>query len=225
MPRARAQPPPPEKTQRTQALEIVTKPAPHLLADGVAEKIVEFVAGARGGSAERLAELDVEPPLLSVICRELNDRRRSLGQEKITADLVSGNRREILADFYERSVADLPAPMRAFVGGSSPHEVRLPRQPRARDRARISRRHASAARHACRPPPARIEDRLGLQRVELTHDVSPKSSATPAMPRLQRQALEEAREKERLALAAVVRQTRRRASPSQGSSSPCSRWA
>jgi hypothetical protein len=104
-----------KKLSGTQALEIVTKPAPHLLAEGVAEKIVEFVAGARGGSAERLAELDVEPPLLSVICRELNDRRRALGQTQITADLVSGNRREILHDFYERSVADLPAPMRAFV--------------------------------------------------------------------------------------------------------------
>src|SRR5215213_5090384 len=43
----------------TQALEIVAKPAPHLLAEGVAERIVEFVAGARGGSVERLAELEV----------------------------------------------------------------------------------------------------------------------------------------------------------------------
>ncbi|HEY5551800.1 MAG TPA: hypothetical protein VIK52_07925, partial [Opitutaceae bacterium] len=66
-----------KKLNGTQALEVVSRPAPELLAEGVAEKIVEFVAGARGGSAERLAELDVEPPLLSVICRELNDRRRA----------------------------------------------------------------------------------------------------------------------------------------------------
>ena len=77
----------------TQALEIVQRPAPHLIAEGVGERIVEFVAGARGGSAERLAELEVEPALLSVICRELNERRRALGQTQITADLVSGNRR------------------------------------------------------------------------------------------------------------------------------------
>ena len=30
-------------------------------------------------------------------------------------DLVTGNRREILTDFYDRSVADLPEGMRRFV--------------------------------------------------------------------------------------------------------------
>jgi hypothetical protein len=55
-----------------QALEIVQKPAPQLLAEGVAERIVEFVSGAKSGSAERLAEIEVEPALLSVICRERN---------------------------------------------------------------------------------------------------------------------------------------------------------
>src|SRR5439155_19807825 len=97
------------------AFGAVIKPGAGLVSEEVARAIVGFVAGARGGSAERLAELDVEPPLLSVICRELSERRRALGQSQITADLVSGNRREILSDFYERSVADLPAPMRAFI--------------------------------------------------------------------------------------------------------------
>ena len=36
-------------------------------------------------------------------------------KKTVAADLVTGNRREILTDFYERSVADLPADMRAFV--------------------------------------------------------------------------------------------------------------
>ena len=95
-----------------QALEAVLKPGAGLVDADVARAIVEFVAGARGGSAERLAELDVEPALLSVVCRELNERRRANGQEKITLEQVSGDRREILNDFYERSVADLPADMR-----------------------------------------------------------------------------------------------------------------
>jgi WD40 repeat protein len=160
-----------KKLSGTQALEIVTKPAPHLLADGVAEKIVEFVAGARGGSAERLAELDVEPPLLSVICRELNDRRRALGQAQITADLVSGNRREILTDFYERSVADLPEGMRRFV------EDHLLTKSGFRDNLALET--ALEFPGVARPlidtlvsrRLLRIEDRLGVQRVELTHDV------------------------------------------------------
>ncbi len=160
-----------KKLNGLQALEVVARPAPHLLAPGVAEKIVEFVAGARGGSAERLAELDVEPPLLSVICRELNDRRRALGQAQITADLVSGNRREILHDFYERSVADLPAGMRTFI------EDHLLTKSGFRDNLALETTlefpgvtrpllDTLVARRLLR-----IEDRLGVQRVELTHDV------------------------------------------------------
>ncbi len=155
----------------TQALDIVQKPAPHLLAPGVAERIVEFVAGARGGSAERLAEFDVEPPLLSVICRELNERRRALRQTQITVDLVSGNRREILTRFYERSVADLPEAMRTFV------EERLLTKSGFRDNLALE--SALESPGVTRPlidtlvarRLLRIEDRLGVQRVELTHDV------------------------------------------------------
>lgn len=154
-----------------QALEIVTKPAPHLLAEGVAERIVEFVAGARSGSVERLAELAVEPALLSVICRELNERRRALGHAQISADLVSGNRREILSDFYARSIGDLPEAMRRFV------EDRLLTKSGFRDNLALE--NALEFPGVTRPlidtlvsrRLLRIEDRLGVQRVELTHDV------------------------------------------------------
>ncbi len=204
----------------TQALEIVTKPAPHLLADGVPAKIVEFVAGARGGSAERLAELDVEPALLSVICRELNERRRALGQTQITADLVSGNRREILNDFYERSVADLPAPMRGFV------EDRLLTKSGFRDNLALE----TALEEPGVTQPLidtlvsrrllRLEDRAGIQRVELTHDVLAEVIRASRDARQQRLALEAADRRERLAreeaekqrqidLAAAAHQTRR----------------
>src|SRR5206468_3028263 len=127
--------------------------------------------GARGGSLERLAEIDVEPPLLSVICRELNDRRRALGHAQITGDLVSGNRREILHDFYERSVADLPEAMRLFV------EDKLLTKSGFRDNLALET--ALEEPGVTRPlidtlvsrRLLRIEDRLGTQRVELTHDV------------------------------------------------------
>ncbi|MBI4623857.1 MAG: hypothetical protein HY736_11665 [Verrucomicrobia bacterium] len=155
----------------TQALEAVVKPGGALVTEEVARTIVEFVAGARGGSVERLAELDVEPPLLSVICRELNERRRALGQTQITADLVSGNRREILNDFYERSVTDLPDGMRAFV------EDHLLTKSGFRDNLALET--ALEFPGVTRPlidtlvsrRLLRIEDRLGVQRVELTHDV------------------------------------------------------
>jgi len=113
----------------------------------------------------------VEPALLSVICRELNERRRSLGQNQITVDLVSGNRREILTDFYERSVADLPEAMRTFV------EDRLLTKSGFRDNLALET--ALEFPGVTRPlidtlvarRLLRIEERMGLQRVELTHDV------------------------------------------------------
>jgi len=153
------------------ALDAVLKPGGTLVTEEVARAIVEFVAGAKGGSTERLAELDVEPPLLSVICRELNERRRTLGQAQITADLVSGNRREILTDFYERSVTDLPAEMRTFV------EDRLLTKSGFRDNLALET--ALEFPGVTRPlidtlvtrRLLRLEDRLGVQRVELTHDV------------------------------------------------------
>ena len=183
----------------TQALEIVQKPAPHLLSEGVAERVVEFVAGARGGSAERLAELEVEPALLSVICRELNERRRTLGQAQITADLVSGNRREILTDFYERSVTDLPEAMRTFV------EDRLLTKSGFRDNLALET--ALEFPGVTRPlidtlvsrRLVRLEDRLGVQRVELTHDVLAEVIRTSRDERQSRLALEETKRREQIA--------------------------
>ena len=181
----------------TQALEIVTRPAPALLADGVKERIVEFVAGARGGSAERLTELEVEPALLSVICRELNERRKQLGQAQITVDLVSGNRREILTDFYERSVTDLPEGMRTFVEDhlltksgfrdnfALETALEFPAVTRPLIDTLVSRRLI------------RLEDRGGIQRVELTHDVLAEVIRVSRDSRQQRLAEEKTRGQER----------------------------
>jgi WD40 repeat protein len=181
-----------------QALEAVIKPGGALVTEDVARAIVEFVAGAKGGSIERLAELDVEPPLLSVICRELNERRRALGQAQITADLVSGNRREILTDFYERSVADLPADMRAFV------EDHLLTKSGFRDNLALET--ALEFPGVTRPlidtlvsrRLLRIEDRLGVERVELTHDVLAEVIRASRDARQQRLATEQLRQRERI---------------------------
>ena len=193
----------------TQALQAVVKPGAALVTEEVACKIVEFVAGARGGSIERLAELNVEPALLSVVCRELNERRRKLGQAQITADLVSGNRREILTDFYERSVGDLPAGVRTFV------EDHLLTKSGFRDNLALET--ALEFPEVTQPlidtlvsrRLLRIEDRAGIQRVELTHDVLAEVIRASRDARQQRLALEAAEKQRRLDLAAAARQTRR----------------
>ncbi len=192
-----------------QALDAVVKPGGTLVNADVARAIVEFVAGARGGSVERLAELSVEPPLLSVICRELNERRRALGQAQITADLVSGNRREILTDFYDRSVADLPEGARRFV------EDKLLTKSGFRDNVALE--SALEEPGVTRPlidtlvarRLLRIEDRIGSQRVELTHDVLADVVRASRDARQQRLALEQSREREKHALVAAAQRTRR----------------
>jgi WD40 repeat protein len=192
-----------------QALEAVLKPGAELVTEDVARTIVEFVAGARGGSAERLAELEVEPPLLSVICRELNDRRRALGHAQITPDLVTGNRREILTDFYERSVADLPEGMRRFV------EDKLLTKSGFRDNLALETalEEPGVTRELIDTLVARrllrIEDRIGTQRVELTHDVLADVVRASRDARQQRIALEGARLREQRAATDSARRTLR----------------
>ena len=196
-------------TQMTgaQALDAVLKPGRGLVTEDVARAIVEFVAGARGGSLDRLAEVNVEPPLLSVICRELNERRRALGQAQITADLVSGNRREILNDFYERSVADLPEEMRRFV------EDKLLTKSGFRDN--IALETALEEPGVTRPlldtlvarRLLRIEDRIGTQRVELTHDVLADVVRASRDSRQQRLLVQQAEARERAALAEARRRS------------------
>ena len=58
-----------------QALAAVTGPGRALVSDEVAAQIVMFVSGARD-----LAHAEVEPSLLSLVCRELNETRRSRGR-------------------------------------------------------------------------------------------------------------------------------------------------
>ncbi len=83
----------------------------------VAARIVQFVASAHGDADMDDDEGHVEPALLSVFCRELNNARRAQGGTRITADLLEGSRTAIIADFYERTIStgDLGAPIRTFV--------------------------------------------------------------------------------------------------------------
>ena len=162
----------------TQAHQAVIKPGASLLEEGIAGRIVQFVSGAKGNheldassSDDPLATLQVEPALLSVVCRELNNKRRALGLPKITLDLLVGSRSEIIAEFYERSVADLPAAARLFV------ENRLLTKSGYRDNAAVENAIAEdgigreTIDRLVNRRLLRLEDRFGVQRVELTHDL------------------------------------------------------
>jgi hypothetical protein len=61
----------------TQALAAVMRPGRKLVSEEVAAAIVRFVAGGA-----ELANAEVEPSLLSLICRELNDARARPGPQR-----------------------------------------------------------------------------------------------------------------------------------------------
>jgi len=93
-----------------QALAAVMKPGGNLVSQEVAESIVRFISG---GSELRNAE--VEPSLLSLICRELNNARIAQGRAEISADLLAGSHDTILSEFYERALADQPPALRKVI--------------------------------------------------------------------------------------------------------------
>jgi WD40 repeat protein len=168
------------------ALRVVTRAGEHLIDPAVAAAVIRFVAG--GDDDRPLPELEVEPALLSLVCRELNNKRRQRGEARITAALLEGNRKEILTDFYERCVSDMPTPVRAFV------EDRLLTVSGYRDSMAlenalsISGVEKAAVEQLVARRLLRLEHWGGVPRVELTHDVLTGVIRTSRDTRKERQA-------------------------------------
>jgi hypothetical protein len=153
----------------SQALEAVRRPGGGLVTDDVAAAIVRFVAGGA-----EIANAEVEPSLLSLICRELNDKRIAEGRAEISLDLLAGSHATILAEFYERALADQPAALRRVIEDELLTESGY-RENIAEERI-VSLFAAAGAAPGTLPLLVnrrllRIEERLDVRRVELTHDV------------------------------------------------------
>ncbi len=152
-----------------QALSAVMKPGGKLVSQEVAESIVRFVAGG-----SELQNAEVEPSLLSLICRELNTVRLAQGKAEISADLLAGSRDTILTEFYERALADQPADVRRVIEDELLTESGY-RESLAEERVAKALAAAGAAPDALAKLVdrrlLRIEERLDMRRVELTHDV------------------------------------------------------
>ena len=160
-----------------QARDAILASGAHLVAPGMAEKVIAFVAASRGRADEEvvgeteLAGLEIEPALLSIVCSELNNKRIRLGQAQITADLLEGAQQEIVGQFYESSLTGIDQALKLFIEeqlltaeayrDSRPlaEALREPGVTRADIDKLVARRLL------------RIEERFGTQWVELTHDL------------------------------------------------------
>ena len=110
-----------------QALDAVAIPGEKLVEPVIAREIVEIVAASRRGETEEgdganspdgdgeftdEAKLEIDPALLSMVCRGLNDERKRRNAPKITQeitnDLLKNSGRSILHRFYVDCFDSLP---------------------------------------------------------------------------------------------------------------------
>ena len=153
----------------SQALQAVLRPGERLVSQEVAEAIVRFVAGG-----SELANAEVEPSLLSLISRELDEQRIAQQRAEISLDLLAGSHESILGSFYERALADQPAAVRRLIEDEllteSGYRENLAEE-RLLGRLKASGVAAEALGVLVNRRLLRIEERLDVRRVELTHDV------------------------------------------------------
>ncbi|MEO8344564.1 MAG: hypothetical protein ABI607_02615 [Betaproteobacteria bacterium] len=173
-----------------QALSAVVKPGGKLVSEEVAGSIVRFIAGGA-----ELANAEVEPALLSLICRELNNARIAQRRAEISADLLAGSRDNILTEFYERALADQPSGVRQFIEDNlltdSGHRESLAEE-RVQKGLAAAGAPANALATLVNRRLLRIEERLDARRVELTHDVLTGVVRASRDLRLEREARDEA---------------------------------
>lgn len=158
------------RLSQSEALDAVLRPAANLVDPDTGARIVEFVAGAseHEGSA---SGLEVDPSLLSIVCQRLNARRKATGSDRISADLLAGSQTEILAEYYEECIANIPETARIFI------EDRLLTRSGFRDSVALE----NALGDDAIPPDVlarlvnrrllHVDQRMGVLRLELTHDI------------------------------------------------------
>ncbi|MGH7632413.1 MAG: hypothetical protein ACRENC_01690, partial [Gemmatimonadaceae bacterium] len=165
-----------------QALDVVERPgaARHLVTTDVAQAIVRTVAGQDAQSGEiGGARTEVDPSLLSLFCRQLNELRLRRGEAAISLELVTSSQESVLHDFYVDSFRDLGTPkeggVKAFV------EDFLLTQKGYRDRLSVERANEILVDRYHGTPDElnalvdrrllHVEERGKTPQIELTHDV------------------------------------------------------
>jgi WD40 repeat protein len=173
----------------SEAFDAVHKPAEEMMSRSLARRVVGIIAGedihrARGtafadvdrpgddfdasGGASGAAE--VEPALLSLFCRELNEERKRRGQSHFDELLVEDARRDILANYYLSCVRDHPPRVAQFIESELITETGF-RDSYVREEAVPSRLTDDELTRLIGSRLLRLEERYGAQRIELTHDV------------------------------------------------------
>ena len=206
-----------------QAFSAVYDTAPHLMDAPVARRIVQFVAAAPSSAAADNAAAasgvaagggggEIEPALLSLFCRGLNERRKREGKPRFDDQLLEGAQEGIILDYYRSCVEDLPDRASKFI------ETELItakgfRNSYAKDDAVPAYLAPEQLDRLINQRLLRLEERYGTVRIELTHDLLTKAVLERRRQREvedEKAALIRRAEEDRQALAARAREERRR---------------
>ncbi|MCP5231500.1 MAG: hypothetical protein H6948_05305 [Zoogloeaceae bacterium] len=166
-----------------QAFDAVFGSAAHLMDESIARRIVSFVAAEHQAQSASKVDLQVpdttgvgepgaaiEPALLSLFCRGLNERRLRARAARFDATLLDSAKQGIIADYYESCVADLPELACRFIENELITEKGY-RNNFAREDAVPSILAAEQLESLISRRLLRTETRFGVQRIELTHDL------------------------------------------------------
>ena len=210
-----------------QAFDAVYGSASHLMDEDTAVRIVRFVASEKRAlpsdgetDVTPLAELVVEPALLSLVCRGLNEGRKIRhtrgGRNCIDRELLASAAAGVVNSHYDECMSDQPERVHRFVECELITESGF-RKPCAQDDALREPYGVSldSLRDLVDRRLLRIEPSLGVTRVELIHDLLTPTVVTRRDGRRhadrKRRLDEELREQEETRQAVeAVRQARRR---------------
>jgi WD40 repeat protein len=165
------------------ALEAVHKPAANLITEAQARRLVEIIAGrdlrrdgdSASGDAERLGDElgapDVEPALLSLVCRELNEVRKLRKLKHFDEQLIELAKTDILSNYYSDCVGRWPPRVGQFIESELISNKGYRNSYALEDalEGRLTEEELNWLIGHARL--LRKEERYGAPRIELTHDV------------------------------------------------------
>jgi len=213
-----------------QAFEAVYKTAPNLVTEKLAREIVVFVSVAPQPQAARMAlrgettalgttttfaraGSEVEPALLSLLCRELNEARKEAGKAVIDREIFDASKDTIISNYYRKSIADLPETVGRFIEQELITQQGFRNNFPVHDAIETGLVTEDQIRLLVNRRILRLDDRYGTRRVELTHDLLTHSVRENRAQReaedAERKRLEELEKAERLRAEELEKERRR----------------
>jgi tetratricopeptide (TPR) repeat protein len=196
-----------------QALQAILEPGRDVIKEPVAREVVAFITGSSDLGTRRAKLREIDPALLSLMCSELNNQRLQDHLPLITSELLKGRSDRILDEFYRRCFEFIPEDKR--LAARILVEERLLTGDKHRETLAVETVEkeikdkglpSDTLERLVDKRLLQFDERHGLQRVELAHDIltkvvgehRDKRKAMEEAGKLRRRELEERENQRRL---------------------------